>query len=322
MRARIYGLTLDLPVEMPGTLPAPPGAPADVTVRFAAAPAAAPAPEVYRTPTLAGGTPPLVVARAADGSMRLDFAEGARFTVSADGRTVWAVWDPPLQADDAFTFLAGPVLGVVLRRLGALALHASAVVLAGGAWIFLGPGGAGKSTLAAAFARAGDAVLAEDLVALREAEGRWWASPGHHQVRLWEEGGALVAGAGAALPVVTAAWPKRAFDVVAQGLRFATDAVPVRGLLLLEERDPAAEQPILGTALPAGEAILALVAHSYASRLLETVALGWELLGFGAIVTAAPVRRLRVGSGTAGLDATVAAIRRLASDHHDVLTAG
>src|SRR6185436_17962029 len=60
--------------------------------------------------------------------------------------------------------LVRSVTGAVLQQRGLLPLHASALLLGAGAIALLGPSRAGKSTLAAALARRGHPVLADDVV--------------------------------------------------------------------------------------------------------------------------------------------------------------
>ena len=64
-------------------------------------------------------------------------------------------------------FLLGPVIAALLHQRGTLVLHGSAVEVAPGrAALFVGDNGAGKSTIAAAFLKAGHRVLTDDVIAL------------------------------------------------------------------------------------------------------------------------------------------------------------
>jgi hypothetical protein len=311
-RIRLYGLRLDLPSPMAGTEAIEPEGVADVTVHFAPAPTSIAERERYRSSSADGATPTLIATQRADGAVHLEFAEGARFTVSSDGREVWAEWDAPLTDADAYTFLAGPVLGLALRAHGALALHASAVVFDGAAWAFIGQGGAGKSTLAAACAMDGAAVLAEDLLALRRSGASWLAAAGHHQLRLWPEGEQLLPGGALALPTLTPSWPKRALDLVSRGLPRATSNVPLRGIVVLGARVAPDAEPA-AVRLTARDAVVELVAHAYANHLLDGAHLGRELGEWGEIAMTVPAWRLHAGSESAGLRRTVKFLRTLAT---------
>ena len=306
----LYGLQVESPVPLPGAS-AERGAGPDVTVHFGARPPAArswsdeEARVVHRSATLLGGTPVLTADRPGDeGWLRLRYAEGIRFHVSATGDEVWTDWRPPLTEADAVAFLVGPVLGVVLRRMGVLTLHASAVVLHGCAWAFLGPRGSGKSTLAAAFARAGTPVLTEDALALRPGEHGWVASPAYREIRLWEEGARLVVSAGEELPALTPTWPKGRLDLAVRGLPFASAPVSLGGCFILEDYG-AAGMPPRTSRLEPGAAMIELVANAYVNYLASAEELGRELPVLAEISRCLPVWTLRAASGEPGLEETV-----------------
>jgi hypothetical protein len=106
----------------------------------------------------------------------LDAAGVARVLVSSDGREV--LCDPdPAEPDWAF-ILAAQALPLAATLRGFEVLHASGVVLDGGAVIFAGDPGAGKSSLAAALVREGAGLLGDDAIALSESEGTLYAHPG------------------------------------------------------------------------------------------------------------------------------------------------
>ena len=306
----LYGLRVDSPVPLPGE-PVSSEAPGDVIVHFGARPPAArgwseeDARAVHRSETTLHGIPVLTADQPGDeGWLRLRYAEGIRFHISADGDEVWSDWRAPLAEADAVAFLVGPIFGVVLRRMGVLTLHASAVVLHGRAWAFLGPRGSGKSTLAAAFARAGTPVLTEDALALRPGEDGWIAAPAYREIRLWEEGARLVASAGAALPALTPTWPKGRLDLTERGLPFASASVPLGGCFILEDYG-AAGVPPRTTRLEPGAATIELVANVYVNYLATADELASELVVLADVARRVPVWTLRPASGEQGLEETV-----------------
>lgn len=310
----LYGLQVDSPVPLPGE-PVEGGAPSDVTVHFGGRPPAArgwseeeDTRVVHRSETTLLGIPVLTADRPGDeGWLRLRYAEGIRFHISAAGDEVWTDWRAPLTEADAVAFLVGPILGVVLRRMGVLTLHASAVVLHGRAWAFLGSRGSGKSTLAAAFARAGTPVLTEDALALRPGEDGWTATPAYREIRLWEEGARLVAPAGEELPALTPTWPKGRLDLAARGLPFASAPVPLGGCFILEDY-AAAGVPSRTSRLEPGPAMIELVANVYVNYLATAGELARELVVLADISRRVPVWTLRPASGEQGLAETVATL--------------
>jgi hypothetical protein len=83
------------------------------------------------------------------------------------------------------TYLLGQVLSFSLLSFGYEPLHATAVVIDGGAVAFLGDCGYGKSTLGAAFVARGFPILTDDVLALEERDGRWIAHAGPPRLKLF-----------------------------------------------------------------------------------------------------------------------------------------
>ena len=306
----VYGLRVLSPIPLPAPAALPPDAPPDVVIHVGARPAGAEhwseagADIVHESELDLHGHPTLVADRPEGATLRLRYAEGIRFHIAKGGGAVWADWTAPLTEADAVTFLLGPVMGAVLRERGVLVLHASALVLDGRAWAFVGPAGVGKSTLAAAGAVSGLPVVTEDVLALRQAGADWLAMPAYDQIRLWDEGAGLVTAPGETLPTLTPTWPKRAFDLVARGFARATSPTPLGGIFLLGARDAGATGPRI-EALGATDALAELLAHGYVNYLLDHMAQGRELPRLVALAHDVPIRRLVVGSGRAGLEATL-----------------
>jgi len=115
-------------------------------------------------------------------------------------------------------------------------LHASAVVVDGRILALLGAKGAGKSTSAAAFARAGYPVLADDIVVLAEQDGRFMAEPAYPSLRLWPSSVEALFGRPDALPLLTPTWDKRGLDLTLSSYQFQEDALPLAALYVLGER--------------------------------------------------------------------------------------
>lgn len=110
-----------------------------------------------------------------------------------------------------------------------LALHASAVEINGRALLLVASGGAGKSTLAAAFAAAGHRVLSEDVTGVRP-DSAPAVIPGPAMLRLRPEVMAHLTLPGSR---VIRTLPSR-LTLVLDGPRGTCDPVPLRGICLLE----------------------------------------------------------------------------------------
>jgi hypothetical protein len=265
-------------------------------------PAEAAAPWVPAARNLDAGGPVRVDALRDGAWLRLAYGDGTRFLLDRAGRELWAAWEG--SDEDAATYLLGPVLGLLLRLRGMLALHASVVAAQGWAAVLAGPGGAGKSTTAAAFARAGHPVLADDVAALSERGGGFAAVPGYPQLRLWPESAAALYGDADALPRLTPGWEKRAMEL--SGGQFHAAPLPLAAIYLLAPRE-AARVPRVEAVAPAA-ALVELATHTFAGALLDAPDRRREFEALSRLVRAVPVRRLVADVAPGRLDALVAAV--------------
>lgn len=87
----------------------------------------------------------------------------------------------------AQVYLTGSALGSILHQRGLLVLHGNAIALNDEeAVIFVGQSGAGKSTTANAFMRAGFEILSDDVSAIEfDAQGQAWVMPAYPSIKLW-----------------------------------------------------------------------------------------------------------------------------------------
>ena len=213
----------------------------------------------------------VVISRSSDG-FHFDYADGTRAWIDDAGTNVWCTWPPAASLEDTCTYLYGPILGLVLRLRGALAFHASAVQIGGVAVGFVGPHGAGKSTLAAALGAAGCPVITDDVLHIRQEQPsgsdpddrRWSVEPFASMLKLWPEGARLALGDRADLPRIAAGWNKRAL-ALGDGIPAASRTLPLAALACFQ--DPAAQPGI--ESIPAAAALLRLAANSSASHLLD-----------------------------------------------------
>jgi hypothetical protein len=166
--------------------------------------------------------------------------------------------------------LLGPILGLVSQLRGQLALHASVVTAQGQALAILGTQGAGKSTTAAELCRQGCRALSDDVAALAEQDGEWWAQPGYPRLRLWPQTAEALYGPEHDLRPIAPGherWDKRYLELDRGPLAFASQSHPLRVVYVLdwsEENPGALIAPLVG---PPG--LAALDANSYAVQLLD-----------------------------------------------------
>jgi hypothetical protein len=199
---------------------------------------------------------------ATTGALILDYADGTRFALDAAGTEVWADWAAEATLEDTATYLLGPVAALLLRLRGCVPLHASAVLLDGAAIAFAGTGGAGKSTLAAAFARLGRTVIADDVLAVDAKGDALLVHPAYPRIRLWPDSTEALFGREDALPLLTPNWDKRYLPLGAGEAEFPAGPFPLRAVYLLERRSAAAH---VIRPLPRREGLMRLVAATCAT---------------------------------------------------------
>src|SRR5262249_11300592 len=146
--------------------------------------------------------------------------DGMQFILDRSGSEIWATWPDPMCAEDAVSYLLGPVFGLVLRLRGFFTLHASVVCIGDVAIAVAGSPGAGKSTTAAALAHHGCPVLSDDIAALRELDGDILVQPAYPQLNLWPSSVEALYGAKDRLPPIAPNWDKRYLDLRTNGYRF------------------------------------------------------------------------------------------------------
>jgi hypothetical protein len=243
------------------------------------------------------------VRRSADGRCyAFEYSDGTQFLIADHGRDVWARWSDPLTSEDTATYLLGPVLGFMLRLRGRLCLHASTVAFGAEAVAFAGPSGAGKSTLAAWLVSKGLKALTEDIVPLRWDAGRVWADAGPPLIRLWQSSVHSLFGAPDSMPLMTPNWDKRFQPLSSERGTFMAESLPLRAVYLLAAREPGRASAEMRALTPQA-ALLALVANTYANRLLDTDMRAREFQVLGQVLSVVPVRELRLPDEFSGLEA-------------------
>jgi hypothetical protein len=294
----VFGLLLQTNLRIPGLTPErASGKSPDVEVHLGVSPVAteeAPEELLYASAyTAESGEPALRIWRIANGAfLRLEYFDGTRFWLDPGGTSAWAAWPKTQSVEDVATYLLGPVLGLLLRLREVPCLHASAVVFGDSAVAFAGSEGRGKSTTAAALASRGRAVISDDIVALVERDGSFLVLPAYPYLSLWPESVKMLYGPEKRLPSFSANYDKRQLLLAENRLQFQERQMPLGAVFLLGERvaDPAA--PFVETP-PAGEALIALVANSYATNMLDKDMRAREFEALGRLLLTVPVWRLR-----------------------------
>jgi hypothetical protein len=211
------------------------------------------------------------------------YADRTRVWIAGSGTDVWCTWPATASLEDTCTYLSGPILGLVLRLRGALALHASAVQIGAGAVGFVGTHGSGKSTLAAALVHAGCPFVTDDVLHVRAEATSWMAEPFTSMLKLWPDGARLALGPAADLPLIAAGWDKRALSPGGR-VTAATAPLPLIGVACFGDRTA---RPSINPLTP-GAALVHLAANSSAAHLLDADARAAEFRMLSSIVRFVP----------------------------------
>jgi hypothetical protein len=294
-----FGLRVVASDRLPGLLPCREPGVADVHVHLQATPdwlaEGRPQPHVpmYVSPDRdEAGRPILTVERlGGDRVFRLRYADDIEFIVDGAGREIWSTWPEPWTVDDVATYLLGSVFAFTLRRRGVTCLHASAVALEDRAIAVVGGLGAGKSTLAAAFATRGCGVISDDVVALSRIADEYVVHPGPPRIRLWPDSVRALYGSTDALPRLTPTWDKRFLDLTGAQYRLETRALPLTAIYVLGKRAAPEASPRVER-LSAPDGLIAMVANTQANRLLDARMRAQEFQCLGRVVASLGVRRV------------------------------
>lgn len=225
------------------------------------------------------------------GDYRIHYSHGLEFWISCEANLISVARGVETNISEAAEFLLGPVLGIVLRLRGLTCLHASAVAIDNEAVAFVGPAGAGKSTTAALFVQEGHAALADDIVPLREHANSFEVLPGYPCLNLWPESLDMLHGTYQSAKKDPPAAEKQQWALVGEGKKFRGETLPLGAIYLLDERKRGPNAPRV-EAITSQEALVSLIANTYANKLLDVAMRARQLVLLGGLVNHVHVRRI------------------------------
>lgn len=269
--------------------------------------------ELFTSPFTGVDDNPIVVAWSLNAGefYRLLYDDGTEFVVDNAGSRVWGSWPEHLRIEDTAPFITGPILGLALRLRGIVCLHASAVLIAPGCAVaFVGPAGAGKSTIAASFAQLGYPILSDDIVALDADQSGFCALPAHPTIRLWDKSVKALFGNESALPRIAPddpTWTKRYLPLGSEAYQFRAQPERLVGLYMLDDRNAAADRVAIGEALPR-ENLVTLVNNTYMNYLIDKSLRAHEFDVLSRLVQTVPIRRMVLPDSIASVAAACVAI--------------
>lgn len=142
------------------------------------------------------------------------------------------------------SYILSEALGLILYQRGYFLLHASAVKIGDYAVVIVGAPGAGKSTMAAAFAKYGYPVLADDMVAINNIQDIPTVYPAFPQIKIWP---ATIKGLNFNISNLSPLFPGSQKRVIRQTEEFTTEPCPLAGIFALDIGENIKITQMLGT---------------------------------------------------------------------------
>jgi hypothetical protein len=167
--------------------------------------------------------------QAANSQLLLNVPNVAKYSIK-NGNSIIIERHPETDDDSVRLFLLGAAMGALLHQRGFLVLHANAIVVDGGAVLFMGESGVGKSTTAAAFNQKGYPIAADDICAIDVNAEQPMLYPGFPQVKLWADACEKLSQDTAALRRIRPQLEKYALPL---GEQFWSEPLPVKRLYIL-----------------------------------------------------------------------------------------
>ena len=250
----------------------------------------------------------------ADGRFYLHAPGVVDAILSADGRVAHCASADPVDARTVEANLLNIVLGSALTLQGEEPLHATAVDLGGHAVAFLGPSGAGKTTLAASLIRDGATLLTDDVLRIVFADdGRAIAQPGPQRLKVLEDtaqrytADTLSDGTFNPLSGKMMVKPSRARPAG------ATSGIPLRALYYLGDLPGhAAPHAAAAVALSGLEVMRVLLSSAMDDRNTSAARLARQLAFMGRLAAAVSIHALRYPRRFEAMEDVAAEIRRTA----------
>jgi hypothetical protein len=194
-------------------------------------------------------------------------------------------------------WLFGLVLAFILQVRGVFSLHASAVVVDGGAISFLGKNGYGKSTLAYFFLQKGHPVITDDLLAFERKGDAFHALPACPSMNLWDTTVSQWCGTGGNLGDEIVRKVKGRHSLASLDGVFCSSDIPLKSIYLLNPRSEEGDSEVRILPVVPSKALFELIGYTRANSMVEHGSQKELFLTYASLVSEVPVRRLEYPSG-------------------------
>jgi hypothetical protein len=220
------------------------------------------------------------------------------YEIDLDARQVTVFADPGAEDRTIALVLLGQISIFLLHQLGYPSLHASALLVDGGAVAFLGPPGTGKSTMASSFLRHGYTLLSDDVLPLEVSGDEVLGRPGAPVMKVWSGTATHTLGIDEGLPDLTPTVSKKLLRIEDR-YAFAATPARLRALYLLRRFSPeqAGTEAVTIRGLGQSQAFPALLSQSPRCELLYPHEAARLLPLYARLLARTPVRVLEVPNG-------------------------
>ncbi len=232
----------------------------------------------------------------------ITFDDGTIYLINHQATEIWANWHEEESLESAVTYLKGAILGFILNLKAITCLHASAVVIESNAIVFVGDSKAGKSTLAATFAKNGFAILSDDIVAIATQDDHFLIQPAYPRIRLWSNSVIALYHDVEALPRIAPlhpTWDKRYVDLTKLGL-YQSQPLKLKAIYVIGDRQPTKTPRV--ELMGEKEKMINLIVNTYASYEFDRKMQIKDFQVFGEIIKKVTIKRLISHTNTKYLD--------------------
>ena len=246
----------------------------------------------------------------------LRYGDLLHFSIGPDPTDI--VYCAPDWVSDRFleSSLLTLVIPFALHLMNLPVFHAGAAEVESEALVFIGHSGQGKSTLSAAFARAGYPMITDDVLPIGQTNGRMLAIPSLPWIRLWRESFEALFGGDRVADVFEDDDGKLRVDVGAGLLPFAKEPCPLRAIYVLDDRENLPDGQLIKTSLiPPAEAVGIIMGRTSMLPLLNQEQVAGVFKSLGELVKTVPVWRLTLVRGLDHLPDAVDGIVRHAKKY-------
>lgn len=243
------------------------------------------------------------------GSYYVCWRDLGQFLVSPDGGVVQYHRAPQAPLESFQVYLLNQAISFALVQQGLEPLHATTVIVGGEAIALLGDSGFGKSTLAAAFLRAGHRLLTDDLLLLRPGKCGIEAYPGPARIKLFPGTARRLLGATADGVPMNAVTSKQIIALDHELNHRTLAPIPLRAIYVLAPpHEMRRMRSVRIESIPPREAFLALTANTFNRRVEHSGRLRRQVSANAFLVGAVPVKKLSYPRSYARLPEVIEAV--------------